>query len=425
MLKKAKTLIPFFLITALTGCAGSNPAAEVLPTPTEMVVATVAPTPIPIPKPTTTVMATDAPVTIAPTDNATATPVANAPGGFFAEADVFAVMRLSEAAASAVWQYGGSLGWVDMYGWAHEGISPEVLALSQAAYRQTLIYWCWENPINHADAYALEIEEWETRYAQILFPGVAADALPETDAFSEWAWGVNILEQANAAQAFFAAGHVGREGGYVIVRCLSVRENQLFEDFYRVDWEKDNVAEPFGYKLAGVYPMERYLLGGSAEGRFVDRYLNAEAEAALDSFGITHPIGYMERWGAWGAGNNYMIKTIAEQDGGEIITYILVDDDEYEDNIVYVAALDDAEEQWLAPVKLLTALQAREILNENGISEDVFYPGELDIWEDEAPWYGFSCSGGEETFYAWVNAVTGEVSTAEKVEDYTRTGEEY
>ena len=366
----------------------------------------------------TTAATTDpAPVSSEATDEGHGT---DAPGDFFAERDLYAVRILSEAAASAVWQYGKELGWVDEYGLADSVVTSKQLALSQSAYRQALIHWCWEDPVGN-----LTDDEKEAVYAQALFPGVLAEELPETDEFSYWAWGVDVLTRVDAAQALFSTASVDGNAGYVIVRLLYENDNGEFEDFYQVEWtaREDSVANPFQYQITGVRPMERFLLGGRPYEEFSEKYLGAAPTEDLEKLGVTHSIGYLDKWGAWGAGNTMVLKTISSQGAEELITYILLDDDG--ERVVYLRALDEAASARSVQTQILTALRARSVLSENSIDAGLFYPGELDKWDDDALCYGFMYEYADGYRYVWVNSITGELEFADEVEDYTGTGEDY
>jgi hypothetical protein len=67
----------------------------------------------------------------------------------------------------------------------------------------------------------------------------------------------------------------------------------------------------------------------------------------------------------------------------------------------------------------LTMEQAMDFLYEHHVDSELFYPGELDKWEGDAPCYGFVYDDGGKHRYVWVNSVTGEVSFADEVENYT------
>jgi len=56
------------------------------------------------------------------------------------------------------------------------------------------------------------------------------------------------------------------------------------------------------------------------------------------------------------------------------------------------------------------------------VDTDVFYPLELDKWEENTLWYGFVYADGDRYRYAWLNATTGEVTVTDEVENYTREG---
>jgi len=60
--------------------------------------------------------------------------------------------------------------------------------------------------------------------------------------------------------------------------------------------------------------------------------------------------------------------------------------------------------------------------NYNLVDADVFYPGELDKWEEDGIWYGFVYDDGERYRYVWLNMITNEVKITDEVEDYTGEG---
>jgi len=345
---------------------------------------------------------------------------------FFAEDDFYAIQTLSRAAASAVWQYGKDLGWVDEYGLTESIITPRQLALSQAAYRQTLIYWCWENPINND----LADDKRESCYAQALFPDVLENALPEEDEFSGWSWGVNVFSQVESSWPLIPVASADGKVGHVLVRFFYENDNGFFEDFYLVVWEKSesiNAEKPFRYQLAGVRPMMRFLLGYEPHDYFSEKYLESIPTETLKKLGITHPLGYLDKWGAWGTWepeNIIIMKTISSPGEAEHATYILLHEDE--ENITYLSASDDIVDYRAAPWQALTVLQARNLLYENYVDAELFYPGELDKLKDGALCYCFGYYDGEDNYrYAFVNSVTKEVEFADEIEDYTRTGEDY
>ena len=410
-MKNKLALYFLFCVICFTGCAGNNdpqPAAESTP-PAATATAT------PSAAPTATHVGNDA--LIVPPPTAAETP---APAAFFTPESEAAVRLLSEAAASAVWQYGDALGWTDIYEMPDTYITKEQLALSRATYERALIVWCWENPIGVADDDARE-----AFYADVLFPGVSSDDLPEEDAFSGWSMGVNILEKEDAARALIFAASPDGDVGYVVVRFLYEHNGAEHIRFFRVDWVKDAQAADgvFPYRLAGVYPMLQHLMGNIQHDIFGERVLiNATAEA-LAPFGITHGAGRLALRGAWGFDGVVMVQTITDTADGELLTFILVHDDEAQEQVQYLGAADITPAERYVPAKLLTPLEAKNMLVIFYIESEPFYPGELDIWKDDAPWYGFTYNDGEAYRYVWVNAVTTEVSFDDEIEDYTREGE--
>jgi len=74
------------------------------------------------------------------------------------------------------------------------------------------------------------------------------------------------------------------------------------------------------------------------------------------------------------------------------------------------------------PAQILTMEQAMSLLYENYVDAELFYPGELDKWEGNSLCYGFVYDDGDRYRYVWVDAMTGEVSFADEIEDYTGEG---
>ena len=73
----------------------------------------------------------------------------------------------------------------------------------------------------------------------------------------------------------------------------------------------------------------------------------------------------------------------------------------------------------IPPTPMLTMKQARDILYTGYIDAELFYPGELDKWEGDALFYCFVYYDGDIPFYAYINAMTGEVEIVDKIENYT------
>ena len=340
----------------------------------------------------------------------------NMPKDFFTEKESYAVKLLSEAAASAVWQYGKDLNWINEDGSTDLIITPRQLALSQRTCTQALIYWFWENPINSD----LTDDKKEALYAQTLFPGIRLDELPMTDEFSNWSQGVNVFTKVDMASTLFSTASVDGKVGYVIVRIIYNNDNGEFENFYRVDWkikEPFDMSSHFQYQLVGVRPMARFLLGGQPYEEFSKKYLDPTATKTLEKFGITHSIGHLEKRGAWGTENIILLKTISYQGTKEIATYILLDD--CQERITYLGALDEATNAQSAQTQLLTVLQARNLLYEKHIDAELFYPAELDKWENNARCYGFVYNDGYKSHYVWVNSLTHKIDFADEIKDYT------
>ena len=333
---------------------------------------------------------------------------------FFTAKNSHAAKTLSEAAASAVWQYGKMLGWLDEYGLSDKDITPRQLAMAQRTYNQALIYWFWQNPVDN-----LTEEEREACYARALFPGVRASELPQDDAFSGWSQGIQPLAAVDAAKAVFSTASADGKTGYVIVRFLYENKNGEFEDFYRVEWEAD-AGSPFPYRLKGVRPLMRFLLGGVPHEMFAEEYLGPVSADVLKKFGIMHPVGYLAKWGAWGEENTLVLKTLTLQGAGKLATYLLLDDTTQ--RIIYQGAFDETADRRTLPWQILTALQAKNLISANYNASGLFYPRELDVIKGGALCYGFAYNNGGNHGYAWVNSITGEVSFADEIEDYTRTG---
>ena len=250
---------------------------------------------------------------------------------------------LSGMAAGMVWQYGKELGRVDSLGLADAPITPRALALSQE-FCQKWIY----NIVGMIDYGYLNNAEYPVKaaqYAQVLFPGVNMNTLPRVSglipgdgpAFAEdpyfpWVDG--------KTQIHFAAPSADGQTGYVIVSISYENENGAFEDFYRVDWaaeEPFDVYRPFQYRLVGVQPLERYLLGnGMLYQHYTERYLGAQGRAELEKLGVVHDPGYLDKPGTWGAGNVLLLRTIGTGEQEGLQTYILLDDDGTE--ITYLGA---------------------------------------------------------------------------------------
>ena len=243
---------------------------------------------------------------------------------------------LSGMAAGAVWQYGKELGWVDSLGLSSTHITPRQLALSQSAYQKTLY-----NIIENIDYGHLEEPLYSGKaeqYAAALFPGVKMNELPETDEITNR--DDQLFTWMETAHILLSAPSADGKTGYVVVGISYENENGAFDDFYRVDWKADepfDVYRPFQYRLIGVQPMERFLLGGAGVEELTDKYLGSESAAALKKFGITHSLGHIDKPGAWGSGSTLLLKTkTIDADGNEgTVTYILLDDGE--DRITYLA----------------------------------------------------------------------------------------
>ena len=67
---------------------------------------------------------------------------------------------------------------------------------------------------------------------------------------------------------------------------------------------------------------------------------------------------------------------------------------------------------------VLTMEQARDILYENYVDAELFYPGELDKQENGTMFYCFVYDDGDKYCYAYVNSMTGEVEFVDEVENY-------
>ena len=63
-------------------------------------------------------------------------------------------------------------------------------------------------------------------------------------------------------------------------------------------------------------------------------------------------------------------------------------------------------------------------LNYGLTNANVFYPIELNKWENGVMWFGFDYNAGDKFRYLWLNATTGEIKITDEVEDYTHDGQE-
>jgi hypothetical protein len=192
--------------------------------------------------------------------------------------DDFKMRVLSEAAAGAVWLY------ADENGWGGPAVTPEQLAGSEVAFMQTLFYATgW---IEHVFAEAVEYDEQMIKpYTSALFPGVHTPELPDDIDMHDFTPEVVIM-------AMFSAASSDGETGHVVVKISYENENGEFEDFLRVDWEADeyfDIYRPFSYRLKGVYPMERLLLGGHVYEEFNEKYLRPAEELNLYLANWTSP----------------------------------------------------------------------------------------------------------------------------------------
>ena len=336
---------------------------------------------------------------------------------FFAEKDAYAIKILSEAAASAVWQYGNDLGWTKDDGPTNLLVTPRQLAMSQRTYKQALIYWCSEDPIkNNLDT------EKEALYAQTLFPGIRVDELPMTDEFSDWSQGINVLTNIDTASTLFSTASADGKSGYVIVMFLYQNENGHFEKFYQVEWKKkdpSNTSGLFPYQLVGVRPMERFFLGGLPEQEFSEKYLGPTSTGFLKKFGVNHPIGTLDRpgaWGTWDTQKTIVIRTVSLKGNERLATYILVDDNN--GKVTYLGATDLVPSEHASKMQLITVLQAKNILYSNYVDAELFYPMELNKWKDSELCYGFVYNDGDKTRYVWINSLTCEVEFADEIKDY-------
>ena len=348
---------------------------------------------------------------------------ADIPDDFFTKDALYAAHALSEAVASAVWQYGEDFGWVDETGLSDAAITPLQLASSQAAYRQALIQWFWEDPLLSLGSESLSDEDKEDLYARVLFPGVEADALPESDKLKDFSMGISPISTVEAARALFSAASPDGYAGYVIVRMLYEYNDAEYEDFYRVEWEATADGSIFPYRLTGVRPMMRYQLGGIPYDNFNERYAASAPAAVLEALGIHHALGNVAKWGGWGEGTSLVVKTTLVQGDDESNTYLFIDDDE--ENLVYLSAFDEPEgdDNRYVPKKWLTPLQAKDMLLTFYIEAEPFYPGELDKWVGDVRCYGFGYDDGDAYRYVWVNAETYDVEFADEIENYTGEGD--
>ena len=242
---------------------------------------------------------------------------------------------LSGMAAGTVWQYGKELGWVDSLGLSEAAITPQQLALSQSACQQAL-----ENlmiMINYDYRDRMPLSEKTAVYAAALFPDIQIDELPETDAITND--NHLFLTWLPTAEIILTAPSADGKAGYVIVCISYANENGAFDDFYRVDWAADgplDVYRPFCYKLIGVQPLERFLLGGRPFEQFMEKHLGAESAADLQALGIAYGPWHLDTPGAWGTGNTILLRAIGLAENEGAIAYVLVDDNE--DRVVYLGA---------------------------------------------------------------------------------------
>ena len=239
---------------------------------------------------------------------------------------------LSGLAAGAVWKHGVELGWVEYLGTSSELITPQQLALSQAAYEDTLRYIIEINDYGYLEEpyYSAKAEQ----YASALFPGVKVNALPETDALTDsFNW---LFTWVDTTQIILTAASTDGKTGYVIVSIEHENENGWFENIYRVDWEADepfDVYLPFQYRLVGVQPMMRHLLGLSMHDHYFDTYLGDEVVETLEKAGITSTPYYIDTPGIWGVGDMMLFKTVCTDD---TVVYVLLEEDG--DSITYLGA---------------------------------------------------------------------------------------
>ena len=237
---------------------------------------------------------------------------------------------LSGMAAGAVWQYGQELGWVDDIAMSETPITPEQLALSQESYQNTLRYIIEINDYGHLEAPYYSAKAGQ--YAAALFPGVNISELPKSDALI--GRGKHLFEWREETEILMTAMSADAKTGYVIVGISYENANGAFEDAYCVMWEAVepfDVYRPFQYKLVGVQPMMRYLLGGPAYDEYVANYLGAPADAAITQWGVTGSPEYIVKPGTWGFEDTILLKTICTdgsvvyillEDNGELITYL-------------------------------------------------------------------------------------------------------
>jgi len=249
--------------------------------------------------------------------------------------DTEVMQSLSCIAASVVWRYGEALGWVDEIGFSEGPITPQQLALSQAAYRLAL-----ENviPINeYTNPGNSDYDGKQAQYAAALFPNVQANRLPKADIITDIT--TDYFTWLDEVRFILAAASADGETGYVIIGIPYVNSNGRFEDFYRVDWaaaESFDVYSPFRYQLVGVQPMERQLWGGLPKEHFIKRHLGRDAAAARAALGITQEL-YLDTPGSWAAGDIVLIKAVGDDE--YLATFILADDDG--SNATYLGASID------------------------------------------------------------------------------------
>jgi len=247
-----------------------------------------------------------------------------------------AIRLLSGMAAGAVWRYGAELGWVDEIGLSATPITPAQLALSQASCRNAL-----DNVVGMFYGYLPEpaYTEKTVQMAKAFFPGIDIQTLSASDTLTNN--GEELLAWQNGSTILLTAASADGQTGYVIVGIVYEKDDSWFENMYRVDWrleEPFDIHRPYQYHLVGVQPLLRGFPGWEVYQYLTERYLGAEALEALAEFGITHDVGYIDTPGIWVAEYTDMtlVRTIGTNGMHQIITYILLEDDD--EAVVYLGA---------------------------------------------------------------------------------------
>ena len=264
---------------------------------------------------------------------------------------------ISTMAAGAIWQYGEELGLTNEWGevLSSDVITPEQLALSKSACRNWI-----HSVISMIDYGSFNAEDPNysnraAQYAEIIFPDVKLNELPQTDSLTDR--GEEIFTMVGNRQIFPAFASADGKTGYIIIG-ISNDDDDEPDDFFRVDWEAIepfDVYRLFQYRLVGVKPMQRIIMGGRPYDEFYEKYLGPESVSALEKLGFNYSPGWLDRQGVWVTGSTWLLRDLGDLGSGSgkrSETYILLDDDE--ENITYLGAYSpfyyesetQAEEDW-------------------------------------------------------------------------------